>query len=149
MASAATPPPGCACAADVAVLDAVQDEVQDEEVLDEGVLAQLGRDLGDDLFPDRLARTFLELLPGRVGRLEEAVRAGDHAAAMDAVLSLRVSSATVGLVELARHAGRLEDGLRMRDRGAQEAALGELPPAAGRARGALAQLLAPGSRSAR
>jgi HPt (histidine-containing phosphotransfer) domain-containing protein len=81
---------------------------QTASVLDTAVLSGLADDLGDE---SRL-RTFLDLwssmLTGRVSTLRDALAVDDHATALDRVLSLRSSSAMIGLTDLAAAAAVVE-----------------------------------------
>lgn len=56
--------------------------------------------------------TYLDMLPGRIRRIQEAVNNSDHSAAMDAVLSLKVTSSMAGAVVLERLCQTLETALR-------------------------------------
>lgn len=82
------------------------------QVLDTSVLDQLATDLADAGFVCTFAGKYRAMLPGRVGRVCRALSACDVDDAMDAVLSLRVSSTAVGAEELATISGRLEADLR-------------------------------------
>lgn len=61
------------------------------------------------------AATYLELLPGRIGRIQQALGQRDAAAAMDAVLSLKVSSSMTGARALEQLCRDLEHALREND----------------------------------
>jgi HPt (histidine-containing phosphotransfer) domain-containing protein len=77
-------------------------------VLDDDALHRLGEQLGD---PDVLCgflRRYLSLLDARIARLEQALAAADQADWMDAVLSLKTSSAMAGARALAEQAAELE-----------------------------------------
>jgi len=77
-------------------------------VLDPRVVHDLGRELGDERAATRIVARFLSLLPSRAQRLGRSVRARDPVAALDAVLSLKVSAAMVGGRSLEEQARRLE-----------------------------------------
>jgi len=111
-------------------------------VLDESVLVKLAADLGDAAYPPHFAGIYLDMLPGRVRRVEEAVLADDPVAAMDAALSLRVSSTSVGLVELAGVAAVVEDAVRREDRSAQLSGIAPLASTARRGAEVLRAMLA-------
>jgi HPt (histidine-containing phosphotransfer) domain-containing protein len=96
---------------------------------------------GDAAFAVVFVTRYRGLLPERVRRIATAVRGDDLDDALDAVLSLKVASSTVGARELGELAGRIEAGLRAGDRGAAIAAVHELPDAALRAADALAEFL--------
>ena len=90
---------------------------------------------------DFVAR-FRRLLPGRVSRIEQAMLGDDYKEAMDAVLSLRTSSCTLGAEELCAVSTRIEECLRAADlSGARVAARG-LAEAEHRADEAFASFLA-------
>ncbi|MDP9821298.1 Hpt domain-containing protein [Nocardioides massiliensis] len=89
--------------------------LRDESTLpafDPAVLAALVDALQDPSATERFARAYLFMLPRRVERIQAAVSGDDAVAAMDAVLSLKVSSATVGARQLQALAADLEDHLR-------------------------------------
>lgn len=79
---------------------------------DPAVLAALVDALQDPSATERFARAYLFMLPRRVERIQTAVSANDVVVAMDAVLSLKVSSATVGARQLQALAADLETHLR-------------------------------------
>jgi len=89
--------------------------VPDAGVLDHAVLGELAADLGD---PARLC-TFLDLwsgmLSGRVRALREALERGDLETALDRILSLRSSSAMIGLTPLAAASSVLEQHIQAGD----------------------------------
>ena len=95
---------------------------QTDSVLDTAVLNDLADDLGD---ASRL-RTFLDLwtsmLTGRVSTLRDALAVDDQATALDRALSLRSSSAMIGLTSLAAAAAVLEQHLQDGDLAAARAA---------------------------
>ncbi len=65
-------------------------------VLDQAVFDQLAEEMGGVVPARRIVTLYLDQLPHRVARLGLACAAGDARQAMDAVLSLKVSSATIG-----------------------------------------------------
>lgn len=83
-----------------------------DKVIDRHIFEQLSSELGSPEAARRLVARYLELLDGRIGRLAGACEADDDSAAMDAVLSLKVSSAMVGAVALRDLAAQVEDCLR-------------------------------------
>ena len=106
--------------------------------LDVAQLDRLVAECGDHAFVGGLVRRYRSLLPGRVCAVVTHLGARDLDAALDRVLSLKVSSATVGADELAALATRVQTELVD---GALDAAVttaGRLPSAAERADGALA-----------
>ncbi|WP_340538109.1 Hpt domain-containing protein [Nocardioides sp. GXZ039] len=84
-------------------------------VFDPRTLHQLADDDRARPFLLGLAETFQRMLGERVSRLVDAVRGADVEEAMDAVLSLKVSSTMIGAHELARTATLIEGYLRSDD----------------------------------
>lgn len=77
-------------------------------VLDHQALRRLEAELGDaDIFCGFLRR-YIALLEKRLERLDHALSAADHDGWMDAVLSLRTSSAQAGAQALAERAADLQ-----------------------------------------
>ena len=115
-------------------------------VFDAAAVSSLTGHPDDAAFAVVFVGRYRALLPERVRRIAEAVRAADllddPADALDAVLSLKVASSTVGTVELGVLAARVEAHVRLGDRPAAIAAADLLPPAAARADGALGAFLA-------
>lgn len=103
------------------------------QVLDRHVLAQLADDLADQAFAQSFAERYRSMLPKRVSRVSRALTARDVDEAMDAVLSLRVSSSAVGAEELATLARRIEADLRCGQLEQAQKRCGHLGPAAARA----------------
>lgn len=68
--------------------------------LDPSALTRLASELESSDLARSIALTYLRMLDGRLSRASEALARRDEVAAMDVLLSLRVSSATVGLVRL-------------------------------------------------
>jgi HPt (histidine-containing phosphotransfer) domain-containing protein len=79
-------------------------------VLDFRVLAEVAREVGTGA-ADRFLATYLGLLPQRIDRVASAIASSDLDAAMDAVLSLRVTSSMIGAVRLELYCRRLQDEL--------------------------------------
>ena len=104
---------------------------------DAAALRRLSHDLDDLAFVSVFANRYLEMLPTRV----RALQAADVEAALDAALSLKVSSSTVGTCELADIALAIEGNVRRLDVPAARANAAELPPAAKRADHALVAYL--------
>ncbi|WP_082599642.1 MULTISPECIES: signal peptidase I [unclassified Nocardioides] len=73
-------------------------------------LAALAEDLDAD-YALTYAGQWSDLLPRRIDRVHAAVRARDALTANDAVLSLKVSSASIGAVDLAETAALLEEAI--------------------------------------
>jgi len=62
-------------------------------------LQALAEELGDSRLALRFLSTYLNMLPGRLLRISNGLGHHDLEASMDAVLSLKISSAMVGAVE--------------------------------------------------
>lgn len=78
-------------------------------VLDTDALRRLGEQLGDADVLCGFLRRYVAMLGPRIERLERALSAQDHAGWMDAVLSLKTSSALAGAKALAVLAARLQE----------------------------------------
>lgn len=113
-----------------------------QPVFDAEVLTRLARDVRNGDFVRSFAVRYRELLHARVERVTGAVMAADFVTAMDAVLSLKVSSSSVGTCELADLALCIEGDVRRLDGSAARRAAGLLPCAAERADRALGEYLA-------
>jgi hypothetical protein len=114
-------------------------------VFDPNTLLDLVDDENPQPFVFDLARTYQRLLGQRVSRVVAAVGAAPHVDvvdSLDAVLSLKVSSAMTGVEDLAAMAGSIEKSIRSGDlaRAREEAA--RLPRAAASADQALTEYLA-------
>jgi HPt (histidine-containing phosphotransfer) domain-containing protein len=112
-------------------------------VFDAGAVRRLAGDVEDAAFATAFVATYRRLLPERVRRIAAALEDGDPEAAMDATLSLKVSSATVGAEELFGLARIVEAQLRRSGTAAATSKAAELPAAAARAHQALGAYLAP------
>lgn len=113
------------------------------EVLDVSALRELApvaEGVGD--FGRHFARRYHELLPRRTSRIVAALDIGDLEAALDAVLSLKVSSLTVGARELAAVARAMEERIRVEDVAGARSLVAGLRPAVDRADQALTGYLA-------
>ncbi|MFJ5955289.1 Hpt domain-containing protein [Paenarthrobacter sp. NPDC092416] len=89
-----------------------------EPLVDPSVITGLQAELGGDAtIVSSFVQTYIILLPRRISRLYRALDAQDMDEAMDAVLSLRVSSEMVGAVCIYRLAMQLETGMRLLRRG--------------------------------
>lgn len=62
-------------------------------------LQALAEELGDSRPALRFLSTYLSMLPGRMLRISTGLCQGDREASMDAILSLKISSAMVGALE--------------------------------------------------
>lgn len=112
-----------------------------DAVLDTSVLRRLAANLDNAAFTADLAARYRGLLEQRVHRITVALAAADAAAAMETVLSLKVSSITVGASELAQLAADLEGDLRRDELATARLRATALPRAAARADRALAAYL--------
>lgn len=101
-------------------------------VFDPSTLHQLVDDPAERAFALELAATYRRMLPGRVDRVMSAVLASDPDEAMDAVLSLRVSSTMTGACEVGEIASFIQSDLRGGDLPAARAQSFLLPAAAER-----------------
>jgi hypothetical protein len=115
-------------------------------VFDAAAVSSLTGHPDDAAFAVVFVTRYRRLLPERVRRVTLAVRADDllddpHDA-LDAVLSLKVASSTVGTHELRELARRIEAEVRAGEQGVAIAATDLLPAAADRADRALGEFLA-------
>jgi hypothetical protein len=84
-------------------------------VIDPAVLEELAEQLQSLDIAHRFARDYAALWEQRQRRLTSAVEGQDHAAALDAVISLKISSAMVGGRHLAVLAGQLQAHIQAGD----------------------------------
>ena len=82
------------------------------DVVDRQAFEQLADELGSPESARRIVGLYVDLLEQRVERLARACEADDLETAMDAVLSLKVTSATVGAVTMRDRALDVESRLR-------------------------------------
>lgn len=78
-------------------------------VLDTDALHRLGEELGDADILCGFLRRYVAMLAQRIARLEHALAAQDHEDWMDAVLSLKTSSAQAGAPALAALVSGLQE----------------------------------------
>ena len=109
---------------------------------DEAALRRMSREVDDRAFTWLFASRYRQMLVGRVARVTTALQRLDVEGALDAVLSLKVSSATVGTCELADLAQQVEADVRRDDVTAARLSATRLWPAAVRADQALGIYLA-------
>ena len=83
-----------------------------EQHLDPTALSRLASELESEQLARSIAGTYLRMLDVRLARAASALADRDEVAAMDVLLSLRVSSATVGLVGLEAAALQVIDAVR-------------------------------------
>ena len=110
-------------------------------VVDARAVRNLTGHANDRAFARVLVSRYRQLLPLRVRRIGAAVRTRDLGDAMDAVLSLKTASSTLGAGELHEIAVRIEAHLLRDDFGAAVVAASELPAAEYRAERALTAFL--------
>ncbi|MET4133947.1 Hpt domain-containing protein [Pseudarthrobacter sp. PvP090] len=103
----------CPCGAGLAAAEA-KDDAQ-PPLVDPSALQELGSQLASPAVAQGFARDYTNMWDRRYHSLATSLDSGDHAAALDAVLSLKTSSAMVGGVRLAQLARELEDAIRVRD----------------------------------
>ncbi|MGP4031562.1 Hpt domain-containing protein [Pseudarthrobacter sp. 1C304] len=84
-------------------------------LVDPAALEELGSQLDSPAVAQVFARDYANMWDHRYHALAVSLDNGDHDAALDAVLSLKTSSAMVGGVRLAELAGELENAIRIRD----------------------------------
>ena len=109
---------------------------------DDDALRRISFEVDDNAFVWMFASRYRQMLIGRVSRITTALQQHDEDAALDAVLSLKVASATVGTAELVELACSLESKVRTHDLAGARLQAGRLWPAALRADRALAAYLA-------
>jgi len=114
----------------------------DVATFDEAALRRMSREVDDRAFVWLFASRYRQMLIGRVARINTALQQLDVETALDAVLSLKVSSATVGTCELADLAQQVESEVRRTDITAARLSASRLWPAAVRADRALGDYLA-------
>lgn len=111
-------------------------------VFDATAVADLTGDPRDAAFACVFVTRFRGLLPERVRRIDAALSGGDRDEQLDAVLSLKVASATVGAGELCGLAAQIEQHVRRDELVLAAAVSALLPDAAARADDAFAAYLA-------
>ncbi|VII97165.1 hypothetical protein [Arthrobacter sp. DR-2P] len=86
-------------------------------LVDAAVLEELEDELAGSGLAQRFARDYAAMWDQRYARLAAAVASQDRASALDAVISLKITSAMVGGLRLAKLAELLEAVIRMGDFG--------------------------------
>ena len=81
-------------------------------LVDPSVLQDLGAGLDDPAAAGDFAKNYIKIWDQRRQSLATALERGDEAASLDAVLSVKISSAMVGGIRLSRIAGEVEDAIR-------------------------------------
>jgi hypothetical protein len=84
-------------------------------LVDPATLQELGAQLDNPVVAAGFARDYAKMWDHRYRSLAAALDRGDAAGSLDAVLSLKISSAMVGGLRLAHLAGQLEDAVRCGD----------------------------------
>lgn len=95
-------------------------------LVDPAALQDLGAQLESASVAKGFARDYAKLWDQRYTCLASALDRGDQAGSLDAVLSLKTSSAMVGGVQLAMLAGELEDAVRGGDMERASSLLGNI-----------------------
>lgn len=111
-------------------------------VFDMSAVRRLEADTESPPFVRSLVDTYQEMLTPRVERIVEAVLSSDSEAAIDAALSLRVSSIMIGATELSDLSTAVLDDLKNNDLPSARAQALLLAPATERARERIAELFA-------
>jgi signal peptidase len=81
-------------------------------------LKRLAREMKSKEAAEKFAAAYAKLLPQRVDKISHALSTGDSDLAMDAVLSLKISSSMVGALRMEQHCVRLEQALVTTDHAA-------------------------------
>lgn len=95
-------------------------------LVDPGALQDLGAQLESPSVAKGFARDYAAMWDQRYSCLASALARRDEAGSLEAVLSLKTSSAMVGGVQLARLAGELEDAVRGGDMERASSLLGDI-----------------------
>lgn len=95
-------------------------------LVDQAVLKELEEQLDGPAVAMRFARDYTDMWEQRFRRLASALARQDRAAAMDAVISLKISSAMVGGLRLAWLAEQLEHLIRREDYDSGHSVLAEV-----------------------
>jgi HPt (histidine-containing phosphotransfer) domain-containing protein len=117
------PAPALTASSAAAAVPEVFPEVLPEDLppaaplVDPAALQDLGAQLENPAVAKGFARDYTRMWDQRYRSLASALERGDLAGSMDAVLSLKTSSAMVGGLRLAQLAGELENALRAGDIG--------------------------------
>src|SRR6478609_3866224 len=116
------PAPALTASSAAVTLPEVLPEVLPEDLpaaplVDPAALQDLGAQLDTPAVAKGFARDYTRMWDQRYRSLASALERGDLAGSMDAVLSLKTSSAMVGGLRLAQLAGELENALRAGDIG--------------------------------
>lgn len=115
---------------------------EDPLIFDATVVSNLTGHADDIAFAQEFVTRFRRLLPERVRRIDAALAEEEFVDAMDAVLSLKGASGTVGAGELFVLAALMEGHLKRRDFAAATTVAADLPAASQRADRAFESFLA-------
>ncbi|BCW67969.1 hypothetical protein NicSoilB4_27320 [Arthrobacter sp. NicSoilB4] len=99
---------------------------EEAPLVDPAALQDLGVQLESPSVARGFARDYAKMWDQRYNCLASALNRRDEAGSLEAVLSLKTSSAMVGGVQLARLAGELEDAVRGGDMERASSLLGEV-----------------------
>jgi HPt (histidine-containing phosphotransfer) domain-containing protein len=77
-----------------------------------GTLRALAEELGDPAPVLRFLSAYLSMLPKRMGRIDDGLSAAEAESSLEAVLSLKISSAMVGIRETERQCRAMERMIR-------------------------------------
>lgn len=113
----------------------------DAPAFDDAALLRLVGEVEDASFVSFFATCYRDMLESRVARIVRALLSADVDEALDATLSLKVASTTVGTRELAGLALVIEGDVRRHDVASARLTAARLPSAAARADQALAAYL--------
>lgn len=94
---------------------AAADGSEEEPLVDPAALQDLGAGLDDAAVARDFARDYVKMWDSRYQSLAAALERGDEEASLDAVLSLKISSAMVGGIRLSRLAREIERAVRRGD----------------------------------
>lgn len=106
-----------ASSAAAAFPEVLPEDLPTAPLVDPAALQDLGAQLENPAVAKGFARDYTRMWDQRYRSLASALERGDLAGSMDAVLSLKTSSAMVGGLRLAQLAGELENALRAGDIG--------------------------------
>jgi len=95
-----------------ALQEVIPEDLPPAPLVDPAALQDLGAQLDNPAVAKGFARDYTRMWDQRYRTLASALERGDLAGSMDAVLSLKTSSAMVGGLRLAQLAGELENALR-------------------------------------
>jgi hypothetical protein len=115
--------------ADAGILHELEDLLP---LVDSGILEDLEEELNGSELAVRFARDYAAMWDQRYSRLALAVQNQDRASALDAIISLKITSAMVGGLRLSRLAELLEAVIRQGDFGKGQALMERVAEDGGR-----------------